>query len=497
MNARHFAVKMASALGTACLARTQPRIRSAVAFGAVSLFAFLAPMSASALDFEVPLVYQENFVGENSFPTTSEIDVMDGGGLVARLPSMTPTTFTGTSARLIAAVSGHPEGVYAEMDDMQYSTVESNVGVRAVYSGLTSASPGKARLTSLLRFTRDDDVMPGGTLLATYLRISPLTPNFVVVRLGVLEERLGPNGMPSYTGSRETLINYVNNDMPFSEVSFISDLKVDRAAGLAVASVQIGSDDEITTDSLPLVYAQDYSVSSAQQYFLHEGENADPFEVDLDSFQVFAQPYVFEPLFNIDMGSSVGTPADSYAAAGFPGYWNPFALGPNTLRDVDGVTVPATAFLNANSFDQVLVGGEDARLLADWAEDAAGWAVTFADLARDGAYRVKVYTMADGLAESGALVANDEPHETLLGVALPSLVEGDSYAVIDTLVEDGKLTVSSFPTFAGVPPNTHLAGLQIETTVPLPEPGMISMLAVGMLGLAASRRTRRRRRTRI
>lgn len=458
---------------------------------AMSLISILAVSTAEALDFGSPLVYLEDFVAETAFPTTPEIDVMSGGGLVSQQSAPSPPTFTGTSAHLFATSLGFRHGVYAEVDDAQYSTVESNVGLRTTYSGFNSASPGKAWIVHTLRLTRDDDLEIGGTWIFAIVQIGEIVPGLGSVQIWIGEERFGPNGVPDYFTFEQTQVPLPEGNLIIAGSSFTVDLKLDRSAGTAVASIAIGNGPETATSTLPLIYAQNYSVSSAQQYLQHRFENSDPFELDLDTFQLYAAPHVFEPLFNIDVGTFWGTPRDTYGAAGSPGYWNPLVLGQNPLRDVDGFSTPTTAFLNATSLDHAVVNGDESRdLLADWAEDATGWAVTFADLEHLGAYRAKVYTMADGLAESGDLVANGEPHDTLLGVAVPSLFEGESYAVIDTLALDGKLAITSSPTFAGVPPNTHLAGLQIETTVPLPEPGFASGLgiAIGTFGLIARRR---------
>lgn len=432
----------------------------------------LGATAAHALPFTTVLAYDENFVGETIYPTTPEIDLFAAGGLAPDPSAGSPAALVGSSVQFQVSQSDFRDGVELILDPDTISTVESDVGMRGEYSGVDFSGSGEGRIIQLLRFTLDDDLVLGGSFVGSALQIMEFQSNQIAM-LWVREERdrIEPPAI-SYSDSRITNLSLVDANRILAGEEFTLDVAIDRTQGTAQASIQIGGDPEITTDALPLLYAQDYSVSSARQYLDLAGIEPITVEARLEQFQIYAEPHEYVPLFNIDVGSFWGTPTPGYAAAGGPGFWNELGFAVIELADLSGETTDTTAQLSAQSLGLIEAnGGETRDLLADWAADPLGWTLTIDDLPSDGAYRATFYTLGSGFAESGTLFANGESHPSLPGVGVPSLVEGQSFARIDTLVTGGLLDLSAVTTGAAAPIPTHLSGVQIERTVPLPEPG--------------------------
>ena len=446
-----------------------------------------------ALNFTTTVVYQEDFNLETAFPTTPEIDTMGSGALVSTPNGGSPPTFTGLGAHYLVSIADIRDGLFVEVDDDQFSTVEANVGLRGTFSGLTFSDEGEARLVQAIRFTLDDDIVLGGTSVASFVQVIQ-HETFASAVLWILEEHVGPNS------PTDDHLDFLTLNLPIATanqlvagVSFTVDLEVDRTAGTARASLLVGSDPEITTQPLPLMFAQDYSVSSARQYIDHRSNTSMTIELDQHLFELYADPHVYVPLFNLDLGNAWGTPSASYAAAGSPGFWQELVLGANSLSNVDGVATGTTATVMGTALgSENVAGGEIRDLLADWLEDRVGWSVSIANLPIDGAYRVLLYSLGVGPADSGTLFANGDTHPSIPGTGVLALIEGQSYARIDTLVAGGTLDLSATATNpGGVLLPTHLSALQIETTVPLPEPTFGIGLALGAIALVGRRLTQR------
>jgi len=200
-------------------------------------------------------------------------------------------------------------------------------------------------------------------------------------------------------------------------------------------------------------------------------------------------PLVATPV-KIDFGYRYGPPPDSYAAAGgLTGRWNEAGLGATNLLDLNGDVSGISVHVIADTDNGARPDTQDADddyLLEDGFEesDADVWWVELAGLA-PGDYRVRLYAPSESGVTTGVMSVGGIVVPELLGDPGSNLVEGDSWVSVDVTVVGNSLYVAGirvgFPTVG-------LSGLQVT---PLPEPGGVLPLAVGMAYLLVVARRRR------
>ena len=198
------------------------------------------------------------------------------------------------------------------------------------------------------------------------------------------------------------------------------------------------------------------------------------------------------PALNIDLGVFYGAPSEDYeSAARIGGVWNEAGLGTTPLVDATGTTSTASVHVIADS-DAGWVGGAisggDELLLRDnvfTGGAAPVWSIDIDDLPAGG-YLVHLYAPSNSGVPTGRLTVGGIPLPGLSGSASSTLERGTSWTSIAVIHAGGTLEIVGDAT--GVASNAGLAGLQL---LPLPEPGMGSLLLPGVGGLVMLGRRKR------
>jgi hypothetical protein len=189
---------------------------------------------------------------------------------------------------------------------------------------------------------------------------------------------------------------------------------------------------------------------------------------------------------NVDFGTSFGTPAASYAAAGQAGDWNLTGLGVTTLVGPNGTPSGVSSNLVAGSDggdNGVAPANDDELLLHDnfFSSGGASWTITLSGLG-SGDYRFRLYAPANLAVPSGDMVVGGAPVASIPG-GISTLSPGTSWVLVDVTHPGGALEISGAgSTFSG------LSGLQVEY---LPEPDRLPLRLAGLgcvLWLARRRR---------
>lgn len=425
--------------------------------------------AAGALVFDSPIAYQENFDGEVGYPTTPDFDAFGAGGVVDRVELGPPPTLIGGAVRETAGAADFEDGVEVEIDHEIISTLASEVGVRADFAGLDFVGDGTARINVFAFFALDDEPGVSGTAVGVSFEVRRIDGAFFG-RFRFIEEHTGP-GAEEFLTLNETFVDQTLMSAIDAGVPFTIDVEIDRAAATARASLQVGAQPELLAPPIALTLAHDYSITRVSQFLSLLFYDEQEVEVDLDRIQIFAEPHIFEPLLNLDLGSFWGVPDPTYGAAGSPGVWNEVGIGANALVDLAGNATALSAELTAESLGQVQIDGDDVRnLMSDWAADPSGWALYIDGLLDPGAYRVTYYATAAGAAETGLLSTNGLLTNSVPGVGgipWPVTIEGITYTKVETIADAGALDLFS-DTVGG---ETQLSGVQVERTVVVPESG--------------------------
>jgi len=457
-------------------------------FSSVAIcFLFAYVPIASALTFDSPIAYAENFNGESSFPTAPEFDALGAGGAVNRGVSAPAPTLLATAVRQDVDIADSFDGIEIDFDHETISTLASDVGIRAKYSGLSVVGDGTMRLNLFMRFALDDDVVLGGTTVAAFFDIRRIG-TFVSVEFRLGEEHVGPGADEFLTLTDAFLTPAVVAEL-LTGAPFTVDFEVDRAAATVRASIQAGSQPAVEAPPLAMTLAHDYSLTWVGAHFQDVAFEGNSGSVDLEDLQIFAEPHTFEPLLNLDVGSFWGVPDPSYGAAGAPGVWNQVVIGHTPLVDLMGGNTAMSATLTASLLSEYSIAGDDVRnLMSDWAADPTGWALFVDGLPQVGAYRVTYYAMASGPAETGLLSTNGLVTNSLPGkpgIPFPVTLEGSTYLKVETIADGGDLDL--FADSVGT--ETQLSGVQIESTLVVPEAGFgVGLLAAATALAGVSRR---------
>jgi hypothetical protein len=187
--------------------------------------------------------------------------------------------------------------------------------------------------------------------------------------------------------------------------------------------------------------------------------------------------------FNIDLGTTFGPPSTSFAgAAGQAGTWNSLGLGTSPLVGLAGSATGASVDVSSVSDTGNLPPGvtDNERLLGDNIFDCAApkeWALTFSGL-KDGFYQVFLYAPVNPLVSTGTGDANGVAFPDLPGNS-SSLIEGQTWARLSTVVSGGVLVINGFEISTDL--CAGLAGVQLvlqQASAPAPT---MSMAGIGVL----------------
>jgi len=457
---------------------------SLIAMSIVVMYASIA----NALIFDSPIAYVETFDGETSFPTAPEFDALGAGGAVNRGVSPPAPTFLATALRQSLDTADSFDGIEVEVDHEMISTLASNIGIRAEYSGLSIVGDGTMRLNLFMRLALDDDEVFGGTTVAAFFDIRRIG-SFVSVEFRLGEEHVGPGADEFLTLTDVFLSPAVVAELVAGN-PFTVDFKLDRETAMLRASIQAGAQPEVEAPPLALTLAHEHSLTWVSAHFQDVAFEGNSGSVDLDEIQILAAPHTYEPLLNLDVGSFWGVPDSSYGAEGAPGVWNQVLIGQTPLVDLMGNATAMSATLTAASLSEYSISGDDVRdLMSDWAADPTGWALLVDGLPVSGAYRVTYYAMASGPAETGILSTNGLLTNSLPGkpgIPFPVTLEGATYTKVEAIAEGGELDM--FADSVGT--ETQLSGVQIERTLAVPEVGVGVGLLAGVTALASASRRR-------
>jgi hypothetical protein len=212
-----------------------------------------------------------------------------------------------------------------------------------------------------------------------------------------------------------------------------------------------------------------------------------------------AHPRVSEATsLNIDFGTTLGTPANTYgAAAGQVGYWNGISsTGTINLRGLDGSLLPGVDLtLNSVSLASNVGGpqytytGGDKQLIQDSFYVINGsWSLGLSGL-DNGAYDLYVYGPRNELVSTSSFSVNGVQQSNLVTPigGNPPLQEGVDYEIVKLLVSDHNISIASGPDageFSG------LAGLQLVQVAATPIPGTLLLFGsgLGLLGFVGWRK---------
>lgn len=182
-----------------------------------------------------------------------------------------------------------------------------------------------------------------------------------------------------------------------------------------------------------------------------------------------------------DAGDSTATAVNVYSDNRIEGSLNanPFGPDPFDLVDLFRITIGKPANFMASTGD-----GSDPFLIADpvlYLFDSAGMAVAMNDDA-DGSQSIIT-----------GLPAGFGPGVYFLGIAFAGVEPTDGIdPLFDVFGSGAVLSANALGGWQGDPltPNFDIPGLYAIDLVGVPEPGSLMLLALGLLGAAASRRTR-------
>lgn len=252
---------------------------------------------AQSLDFSNDiLVYREDFEGEISFPTTPELDQISIGGLLGGSDTDLlgpPPPLTGTSVHESASdTTTLVEGVYFVSDSLGADSFSS----RGEFSGISVPVDTRALLT--INFLFPLVPLQDYPMIAVRLDLdggdtSPVAPAAVSI---LVTESDGMTPPPS--GGFD---NFVELSLPKAEtaallggVAFFVDLRVDRVAENATASIHIEGFPTLTVGPMPILFIDDAAEVIGMTQGMYLSSSLAPpgtlLEVDLDRFRVYLPP---------------------------------------------------------------------------------------------------------------------------------------------------------------------------------------------------------------
>lgn len=423
---------------------------------------FAAPAVARDLS-DLTRVYVETYAGEVAFPLTPEVDSFGSERGVEPLDvfGFDVPSLTGSSARTFTSAST------AGKSSLLYFPGRPgilDVAVRGEFAALSMAADGAARIGVGMLF---------GIEVAPFITVAAVvevevTGGFATATLELSET----DGVP---GGSTTLVTAA---LPAAMANAIAagaavriDLRVERLfldPQTTEASVSVAGHTDVDL-GMPLSMLGGSNLIFVSQAAELEPDVSFPSSaVEATELQLFTGR-VFEPVFNIDLGASRGTPAESYGAAGAPGVWNTIGGGTTPLVDVTGAPSSANATFSGFIEAQATTSPPNAGpLLADNLEDCttpSDWLLDVDGLPDDD-FRVTLYGPSNTGAQTGAMTVNDVPVPTLLGDPGSTLIEGTSVArvVVPTFI--GK--VKTVGVGGGFGECRGIAGIQFERLVPPP-----------------------------
>jgi hypothetical protein len=436
-----------------------------------------------ALDFSPDFrIYRENYVGEVSYPTSADVDLMGAGGLTAysSLGHVGKPVLTGTAAHVSIPGFEAPHILQTVIDGGTHGTAD--LGVRGAFDNLVLSSDGVVQVGVGAYF--DDGFGEVLVYADVFIVQDSIGGHSGFLLLGEYDPSFGPPVTTIELFSAAALSALLAGE------SFTVDLFVDRAADVADASVAIDGVGTFTAGPQSLGLVGTLPLDRAINYTSVLGE-LDPPTVNVDFSLLAAYSAVGEvpPAINVDVGAAWGTPASTYAAAGQAGTWNTIGLGTTALVDKEGAMTAVSVTLT-NEFDNGTAIGTDSdrqRLVGDHAYGCGAaakdhdWQLEFSGL-DDGSYRVILYA-PEGSPATGDMNVRGLAADSISGNASGALLEGSSYVSVTTPVSSGTLSITGNKTKSqSLCPG--IAGVQLEGPLGPSAPKVPSLSAAAQALLA-------------
>lgn len=456
-----------------------------------ALLLLCASNAASALEFAgEPLIFLEDYAGESSYPTTPEVAVsVLGISVPDPATGVTPATLNGTTAQVSVT------GVDIQAVQAIGINLDSVAGLRGDFDNLVLGSDGTA-----LAFIEELTAELGGQFDVRVSVEVSVSGGVNSADLILTETEILAGSPVSVTLALPTAAA----DAIAGGGAFTLDLLVDRITNVALGSIAVAGEGVFLSPALALTSSDTQPVST----FVFQGGGAvapAPTTTTLDITQtaVYSDLAVYEPRFNIDVGTELGTPSSSYAGAGTAGSWNSIGLGVTALVDTDGEATSVTADLTTAT-DEGFVAAPASDLVAllnDYAFDCTDpdeWTLRVAGLP-PGDYKVVIYGPPHAIVDTGSMLINGVAVPSLTGDTSASLIPEISYARVRATVVGDALNLSG--TGTGSPICAGISGIQIEhdpatPKVPSLSPAALLLLATLLLGAAVHRGSRWRAGTR-
>ncbi|MEM7410466.1 MAG: hypothetical protein AAF430_09565 [Myxococcota bacterium] len=433
--------------------------------------------SVTALSLE-SRIYREDYEAETVFPTTPEEDVLGIAGM-----SGFDTLLTGEPALQSGAAqvfASGPINLEGTAIDTAATLGANDFGLRGQYANVTMVGDGTAfaGLSSAVEITRD--------AISVGVRMQRQAGNeSAELRVSLV------SGADGVTVIAEAFLALSGREAAalLGGAAFTLDLFVDRGSNRALGSIRVDGYPETPPVDIDLFGVGTSAIASASQLggFDRFATQPSSVELDLTAFEVHSE---LLRSFNIDVGTGLGTPSNSFGAAGPAGPWTEIGVGTTLLTDTLGIPSGASALLiTSSAAGSIGPGATDAeQLLGDYGFDCAFpsvWSLQVTGLAET-AHDVIVYAPADTQTISGAIRVNGNLVGDLDGDPTFALVEGVSWKRVVTSAPGGAITVSGSE---GSPLCAGVSGLQIVArafpAVPgLSDPFALAAVALLLCGLA-------------
>jgi hypothetical protein len=245
---------------------------------------------AKSLDFSNDLVlYEEDFEGETSFPTTPEVNTIAAGGMGGfYLPSFLPPTLSGTA--ISESVPGLEDG------DFQVGAIINPPGtigtdsfnLRAEFSALSheGQSPDPSVIDLFVGATFDSGEVSRGSAILS-LRVD----NFSTFEAQLIVCERDGSIPVECNNSLEVPVPTDAVAALFAGAVFVLDCQIDRAAETVTGSIEIDGFSPIIVGpmSFTVLSQTDPIINPLQSLFLDTGTSVETdtlVEVEFDSFRI-------------------------------------------------------------------------------------------------------------------------------------------------------------------------------------------------------------------
>jgi len=250
----------------------------------------ICAMPARSLDLSIDrLVYQEDFNGEISFPTTAELDLIAADGLRGGSDSDLlgpPPSLTGTSVHESPSAST----TLTEAVFFLSSTLDTaSFSLRGEFSGLSLPSPARG----ILQLFGSFNILPGGTDLPSFAVWVVLNSEDLPVPASVSIAVVERDGIPPPTIGVD---NFLELPLPAAETAallagaaFVVDFRADRVAETLTGSIDITGFPSHTVGPMPLLFIDDTAdvIIAGQALILTSSPPGTIVEVDVEAFEVY------------------------------------------------------------------------------------------------------------------------------------------------------------------------------------------------------------------